>query len=235
MWRLTGFLTRKDFFDRSQFMAGAEALCMDMAAHDLAPARTVLNLPMDPLPADLAQAFGDRFDAVLELWFDDPENAKRTIAAFGQDMELRATADAAIDAGASHAWLAEVVTQVPPPDRHFKFVVAGQVADGLTVDEAQAYWRNEHPRIFMSVDDFMDYIVGYTQMHGRDVLEAGEIDWLARTDFYPMCADMGLRSAEEVATAYSLPSYLAIVRPDEEKFSKPADMLSFASAERITF
>lgn len=33
--------------------------------------------------------------------------------------------------------------------------------------------------------------------------------------------------------AYALPSYMATIRPDELKFSKQGEMLSFASARRL--
>ncbi|WP_371433339.1 EthD domain-containing protein [Novosphingobium sp.] len=206
-----------------------------VASHAAAPARVVLNLPMDPLPAELAAMFGDRFDAVAELWYDDEGTAQVSLARLAADPELGAAAARAIDRGASHAWLAEVVPQIPPPTQCLRFVVAGQMADGMTLAEAQEYWRLEHPRVFRTVTDFVPYIVGYTQMHGRDVLESGAIDWLGAHDFYPMCAEMGLRSVADVVTAYSMPSYLAVIRPDEEYFSKPGEMLSFASGEARTW
>ncbi len=229
MWRTTAFLKRHPDLSRADFIKQAEALSAAVAAHEAAPARTIMNLPMDPLPSELAAMFGDRFDSVVELWFPDAATAQASLARISSDAEIRAAADAAIDRAGSHAWLAEVVPQIPPPEQHLKFVVAGQVADGLTMAEAQEYWRVEHPRVFREVTDFAPYIVGYTQMHGRDVLTPAAIEWLAQLDFYPMCADMGLRSVADVVTAYSMPSYLSIVRTDEERFSKPADMLSFAS------
>lgn len=235
MYRITAFLKRGRGLDRARFVDEARALLTRIAAHDPAPARVVLNLPMDPLPPEMAAAFGDRFDAVVELWFADAEEANATLEALSADATIAVAADAAIDRAASHAWLAEVVPQIVPPGDHLTFFVAGQVADGWTVDAAQAYWREVHPRVFLSVADFVPYIVGYTQMHGRDVLRPGAIDWLAARDFYPMCADMGLRSVADVVTAYSMPSYLAIIRPDEEKFSKPGDMLSFASNRKESF
>lgn len=229
MWRITAFLKRHPDLVRADFIPRAEALMVMVAAHAAAPARTMLNLPMDPLPAELAAMFGDRFDAVAELWYPDAAAAQASLARLSADTAIGAAAGAAVDRAGSHAWLAEVVPQILPPAEHLKFVVAGQMADGMTMTEAQEYWRVEHPRVFRTVTDFVPYILGYTQMHGRDVLASGAIDWLAGHDFYPMCADMGLRSVADVVTAYSMPSYLAVVRPDEEHFSKPGDMLSFAS------
>jgi len=232
MWRITAFLKRHPSLDRHGFIAAARTLCKAIAVHDPAPRRTVINLPMDPLPPALASMFGDRFDAVAELWFEDGSEAAATLGALSRSTMLNNLSARAIDRAGSYAWLAEVVPQIPPPDDYLKFVVAGQAADGMTMLEAQDYWRDDHPDVFRAVADFAPYIVGYTQMHGRDTLVPCAVDWLAAEGFYPLCADMGLNSAEDVAVAYSMPGYLAIVRPDEEKFSKPADMLSFASAER---
>lgn len=232
MWRVTAFLKRKAALDRKAFVQHVETLLAAIAAHDAAPEKTVLNLPMDPLSDQMAAMFGDGFDAVVELHFTDSDAANAALFALAADAKIAALADAAIDRAGSHAWLAEIVPQIVPPAEHLTFFVAGQIADGMTRDEAQQYWRSEHVRVFTSVPDFIPYIVGYTQLHGRDVLRPGAIDWLAAESFYPMCADMGLRSTEDVVTAYSMPSYLAIVRPDEERFSKPADMLSFASGRK---
>ncbi len=235
MWRITAFLKRHPGITRKDFIPQAKALLALIADHASAPLRTILNLPMDPLPSELAEMFGDRFDAVAEFWYADAETAQASLAQLGSDSAISATAGSTIDRDGSHAWLAEVVPQIPPPPNFLKFVVAGQMADSFTLAEAQEYWRVEHPRLFLTVTDFVPYIVGYTQMHGRDVLAPGAIDWLAAHDFYPMCAEMGLRSVEDVVTAYSMPSYLAIIRPDEEHFSKPGEMLSFASDRTVSW
>lgn len=235
MWRITAFLKRQPGMTRRDFIPQAEALLALIADHPGAPARTVLNLPMDPLPAELAAMFGDRFDAVAEFWYPDAAAAQASLARLSADDGVRAAASSAIDRSGSHAWLAEVVPHIPPPSKFLKFIVAGQMADNFTLAQAQEYWRVEHPRIFYTVTDFVPYIVGYTQMHGRDVLVPSAIDWLADHDFYPMCAEMGLRTVSDVVTAYSMPSYLAIIRPDEEYFSKPGDMLSFASDRALAW
>lgn len=235
MWRITAFLKRQQGLTRAEFIPQAKALMEQVAANAGAPFRTILNLPMDPLPAELAAMFGDRFDAVVELWYPDKAAAQASLAQLSADEAIDAAAGVTVERRGSHAWLAEVVPQIPPPEKFLKFVVAGQMADGMTTYEAQEYWRVEHPRVFRKVTDFLPYIAGYTQMHGRDVLAPGAIDWLATHDFYPMCAEMGMRSVAEVVTAYSMPSYLAIVRPDEEHFSKPGDMLSFASDSAVAW
>lgn len=235
MWRFTAFLKRQPELSRAHFISRVNGLFDAVFAHGAAPDRIVLNLPMDPLPEALAAMFGDRFDAVTELWFADGDRARASLARLGADAAIEEAAGALVDRAASHAWLAEVVPQIPPPENTLKFIVAGQMADGMTMAEAQEYWRVEHPRVFRSVTDFLPYILGYTQMHGRDVLAADEADWLARHDFYPMCAEMAMRSVADVVTAYSMPSYLATVRPDEEHFSKPGEMLSFASDRARTW
>jgi hypothetical protein len=45
---------------------------------------------------------------------------------------------------------------------------------------------------------------------------------------------MGFADEREFLTGYSNAEYLAIVRPDEEKFSRPGEALAFVSgAERV--
>lgn len=235
MWRVTAFLKRRSSLTREQFVARGGALFEAIAARPVRPSRILFNLPIDPPSERLTAMFGDRFDGVAELWFADEAEAQRVLADIAQDAVVVAAAAAVIDRDASSAWLAEVVPHYEVAGTGVKFVVAGQVADGLTVAEAQTYWREQHFRVARTVDDFMAYLTRYVQMHGRDLLPPGWIDWLARHSFFPMCADMGLRTESDVEIAYSLPSYLAIIRPDEERFSKPGDMLSFASIKALEF
>jgi hypothetical protein len=54
-------------------------------------------------------------------------------------------------------------------------------------------------------------------------------DWLARGRFVPMCAEMGFVEQQDFVRNYSCEQYRTIVRPDEEKFSRPGEMLAFVS------
>lgn len=208
-----------------------------VARRDIArrPAEIAINLPLEPMPAELAGMFGDRFDSVVELMFGSTEQAVAVLMDMQADHDLRSHAATFIDQQGSSHWLAEVVPQYEVPGTGIKFVVAGQTAGDVSVEEAQRYWCEVHPVVFRAVPDFMEYITRYVQMHGRDVPALRDFVLLGRNDFYPMCADMGLRTIADLPVAYSLPSYLAIIRPDEKKFSRPEEMLSFASQERIVF
>jgi hypothetical protein len=234
MWRVTAFLKRAPGLARTDFVEHWQALAARIAARDIRPVRIVMNLPLDPPLPDLIAMFGDRYDGVGEWWFDSREQAIRTLLGLERDEALQQASAALLDEQGCSRWLAEVLPVVEEPGTGIKFVVAGQQADGYTIDQAQRYWRDVHPPLFRSVDDFMAYITGYVQMHGRDAPELAGTHLFGRYDFYPMCADMGLRHPADVAVAYALPSYMAIVRPDELKFSKQGEMLSFASARSIT-
>lgn len=235
MWRQTMFLKRAAGLDRGAFVTGWEALSRQLARRPGSdrPARIILNLPLDPPVPELAAMFGDRYDGVGEFWFASRDAAVRTLLRMERDEALRRRSDALLDGAACSRWLAESVPHVELPGTGVKFVVAGQQAEGYTVDEAQRYWREMHPPLFRAVDDFMAHITRYVQMHGRDVPELAQTQLFGRYDFYPMCADMGLRRIEDVAVAYALPSYLATIRPDELKFSKQGEMLSFASTRSL--
>lgn len=65
MWRVTAFLKRKAALDSKTLLHHAEALMAATAAHGDAFLKTILNLPMDPLPDQMAAMFGDRFDAAV--------------------------------------------------------------------------------------------------------------------------------------------------------------------------
>ena len=65
MWRVTAFLKRRVALDRKTLVHHAEALMAATAAQGDAPLKTILNLPMDPLPGQMSAMFGDRFDAAV--------------------------------------------------------------------------------------------------------------------------------------------------------------------------
>jgi hypothetical protein len=229
MLRLTVFFKRRPELSRAQFVQGWRRLFEAVAAHEAAPARVLMNLPLDPMKDALGKLFGDRYDGVGELWFETEAGAVAALTALNEDATLRALARACIDIEASTQWLAEIVPHHEVPGTGIKFIAAGQTADGWSVPDAQLYWREKHFELAKTVPDFMEYLTKYVQMHGRDLAALHGQDWLAAYQFYPMCADMGLRQIADIEVAYTLPSYLAVIRPDEQKFSKQAEMLSFAS------
>jgi hypothetical protein len=235
MWRITAYLKRAPGLAREDFVARWDSLSRRMASRDRAarPDRIVMNLPLDPPVSDLIAMFGDRYDGVAELWFRSREDAIRILLDLEADPGLREASAELLDTGACSRWLAEVRQVIEAPGTGVRFFVAGQQVDSLTVKEAQRYWHDVHPVVFRAVDDFMAYITRYIQMHGSDAPELVGTTLLGRYDFYPMCADMGLREPADVPIAYALDSYMALVRPDELKFSKQGEMLSFASTRRI--
>jgi hypothetical protein len=56
-------------------------------------------------------------------------------------------------------------------------------------------------------------------------------DWLARVRAVPLCADMGFARASDFLATYGSADYLRVIRPDEERFSRPGEMLAFVSGE----
>jgi len=235
MWRITAYLKRAPGMAREDFVARWHVVSSRIASRDPAarPVRIVMNLPLNPPEPELIAMFGDRFDGLAEFWFRSREEAIRIPLDLEADPDLRARSAEMLDTGACSRWLAEVRPVIDRPGTGVRFFVSGQQAEGLSVQEAQRYWRDVHPAVFGGVDDFMAYITGYIQMHGLDAPELAGTTLFGRYDFYPMCADMGLREAADVPIAYALDSYMDIVRPDELKFSKQGEMLSFASTRRI--
>ncbi len=50
-----------------------------------------------------------------------------------------------------------------------------------------------------------------------------------------MCAEMGFADARDFITNYSNEEYQRIVRPDEERFSRPGEMLAFVTGKQREF
>ncbi len=196
-------------------------------------ARLVVNRRPDDLDAEVASIFPAVFDGMLEFWFNSIDDATAIMNQLTGDAEVRKAAAGLIDGSRGVAWLAEVYPSKPDDTgaTRVKFLAGGEVAEGWTVAAAQEYWRDSHPALARTVPEVWDRLSRYTQFHGREApgLEMGE--WLARYRFVPLCSDMGFADARDFIALYTNERYLEIIRPDEEKFSRPGEMLAFVSGE----
>jgi len=57
--------------------------------------------------------------------------------------------------------------------------------------------------------------------------------WLAKYRFIPLAFDMGVADGDDFIGMYSHPSYMSIIRPDEQAFSDAASMLGYLAGQEI--
>jgi hypothetical protein len=164
------------------------------------------------------------YDASTEFWFDEEKAAGNALALLTQDEELIASAARYVATEKTVAWMGEYLPKLHIDGVKLKLTVTGDVADGYTIAEALRYWSDVHPMVARTAQEFWGYLRLYAQIHGRAVPGLNL--------YRPMAADVGFESAEDFVTAYSHQQYLSIVRPDEIKFSKPRDILAFATMDQ---
>lgn len=239
MWRITALLAKAADVSNAQF---AEAMRGRIGAALAAALATVPDLdrvvvslrPENSDPA-LVNAFPIRHDALLEIWCASEHAAARAAAAIAASGAVAAAVDGVLDGARGAVWLAEVVPQKPDAEgrTRVKFLAAGEIAEGWTVARAQHYWKEEHPRVARTVPAVWNAMTSYTQFHGRETPPIDLGAHIARTRFVPLCSDMGYLQPGDFLAAYSDPDYLRVIRPDEQKFGRPGDMLAFITDREI--
>ncbi len=240
MWRATVLLRKRNEVSVASF----EQAWLDTIAPALAAAassdgqtiRAIVNVAPATISDELRDVFPPAFDGLFELWFEEPAAAVAVLDMLRSNSSLRDLAVPVIDGAAGVVWLAQAFPVKPESGSAVKFLAGGNVADGVPLDVAQAYYRNEHPRVARTAPQVWEPLTRYTQFHGKPAPVVPSIDWLAAGRFVPMCSDMGFAEIGDFLKVYGSEEYARIVRPDEEKFSRPGEMLSFISAEeRVLF
>ncbi|HEY9581308.1 MAG TPA: EthD domain-containing protein [Rhizorhapis sp.] len=236
MWRLAALNVAKPGVESKAFVSGwLEELgpaIIEAIRGDNRLRKLIVNLPPESMHPDVAKVFPPRFDGLAEFWFDSAEDAVNVLNDLSTNAHVLAAAEKLIDGDKGVAWLAEVKPWKPETGgTGIKFLAGGDVAEGWTVEDAQRYWHDKHPVLARTVPEMWERLTRYTQFHGHKVsgLELG--NWLAVARFVPMCSDMGLETQQSFIDAYTSEPYLRIIRPDEEKFSRPGEMLAFVSGE----
>lgn len=193
--------------------------------------RLVVNIAPNQLEPEIAKVFPPMYDGLLELWFETSEAAAAAVAKLSAETELKQRAQTIVDADQGAMWLAQVIESKPDQGSRVKFMAAGDIALGVTLEEAHRYWRDEHPKVAQTAPDVWQKLTRYTQFHGRQNPQLSPDNGLAKPRFVAMCSDMGFAQQSDFIALYTCDQYQQIVRPDEEKFSRPGEMLAFISAD----
>lgn len=229
LWRVSALLVcRPGTRLEEGLLPAIEAVVSD----DKRLARFIVDRPPSSLDSDVAGLFPPLFDALLQFWFDNADSAMAVMAGIEANPAVRAAAETVVDGARSVLWLAQVFPIKREEGRsRVKFLAGGDVAEGWSIAEAQRYWRDVHPVVARSAPTVWDPLTRYVQFHGGPVPEGARAGPLGRWRQVPMCAEMGFADERDFITNYSNDEYRSIVRPDEEKFSRPGEMLAFVSGE----
>ena len=105
---------------------------------------------------------------------------------------------------------------------------------GLTREEFTRYWHERHASLVLSTPEFMQYVRKYVQYHFAEG-EATAGSLFGDLSDYDGVGEIWFDSREAMNAALSEPRYLAVMRPDEEKFIDLAGCLSFVASEHVMY
>jgi hypothetical protein len=232
LWRVTALIRRQAEVAESRIDEVLVPAITDALKTETRLVRLVVDRPPVALDPVVAGMFPPLFDALIEFWFENASDAGAVMAQVGDDESVCAAADSVVDRERSVVWLAQVFPIKPEQGQsRIKFLAGGDAAEGWTVADAQVYWRDVHPVVARTAPSVWEPLTRYVQFHGGPAPSVAMSDVLGTWRQVPMCAEMGFADERDFLTNYSNEEYRTIVRPDEEKFSRPGEALAFISGE----
>ena len=94
-----------------------------------------------------------------------------------------------------------------------KLIVLAVRKQGMTFEEFDTYWREQHGPLVKSVTEFSRHVRKYVQSHRA----SGNIP-LAGEAACDGVAELWFDSVDAMNEAFQEPRYLEVIRPDEMKF-----------------
>ncbi len=107
-----------------------------------------------------------------------------------------------------------------------KLIVCAKRKPGMTHEEFDRYWRENHGPLVRSVPEFIRHVRKYVQCH----IVSNSVPLGAGSD-YDGVAELWFDNLDELNRAFNEPRYLEIIRPDELKFVDLANSVSFVTEE----
>lgn len=94
-----------------------------------------------------------------------------------------------------------------------KIIVCAVRKPGMSFEDFDRYWREQHAAVIRSVPEFNRHVRRYVQCHlaAQDTPFAG-------VGAYDGVAELWFDSVDDVVRAFNEPRYLEVIRADELKF-----------------
>ncbi len=107
-----------------------------------------------------------------------------------------------------------------------KLIICVTRKSGMSFQDFDRYWREQHGPLVKSVTEFSRHVRKYVQCHQAETSVPFGI-----AAPYDGVAELWFDSVEAAAKAFAEPKYMEIIRPDELKFAEPAKCISFVTEE----
>lgn len=83
----------------------------------------------------------------------------------------------------------------------------------MSQDDFVAYHKNQHAPLFTALPEVQQYVRKYVQCHALPVALPG-----FPPTYYDGITELWFDDVEAIGKLFTAPQYLALIRPDEEKF-----------------
>ena len=107
-----------------------------------------------------------------------------------------------------------------------KLVICATRKAGMSFEEFDRYWHEQHGPLVKSVPEFARHVRKYVQSH----LVKGTVPFGIGGD-YDGVAELWFDNVDDAAAAFRQPKYLEIIRADELKFVDGSKCISFVTEE----
>jgi uncharacterized protein (TIGR02118 family) len=239
-WKLVSFLKRRFGLSHDEFVEHwrhVHAPLMQQQADFWRHVRRYVQNPAHPEVSRGSESpivgLADTHDGVSELWFDTFDELKAAVCEPGFVSVVKPAATEFVDLAGTVTLVAEYVLVKDTGRARARLFGAGHASPGLTREEAQRYWRGEHPGLIeREAPAFWNLKQYYGQNHVRSP-EGVALDTV--TDAYDLCAETGYETVAAMAAAFSLPEYMGIIRPDEVKFASVEEGLALITYATVIY
>lgn len=96
-----------------------------------------------------------------------------------------------------------------------KLVVLVKRKQGMSFEEFDRYWNENHGKVVLSVPEFVRHLRRYVQSHVKTDAQSVFPSGTCPFDGY---AELWFDDVEAMNRAFSEPRYMEVIRPDEQKF-----------------
>jgi uncharacterized protein (TIGR02118 family) len=107
-----------------------------------------------------------------------------------------------------------------------KIIICAVRKAGMSFQEFDTYWRDQHATVIKSVPEFNRHVRRYVQCH----LISTDVPF-ATTGAYDGVAELWFDDVASLNKAFAEPRYLEVIRQDELKFADVERCMSFVTQE----
>jgi hypothetical protein len=169
-----------------------------------------------------------RWDMVGMVWFRSPADVDGALSDPGVHRVFDDERETFLDPIADTSLFTREVVKRDDGGTRVKLVAFLRRKPGMTREEFSAYWEHEHGPLFLAAGEMTAPVTKYVQNH---TLPSN----VGPFDLYDGVVEIGFRQVGDIARVFGHPSYLEVIRPDEERFLDSSQQIVVATDETLLY